>query len=82
VAGEIPRVEAERGPEGDDVEHVVLHSGRVRARRLGRLSTTTLVVEHDLSPDGERREGGPEEIVAVDQAAVDGQERRGTGDRW
>jgi hypothetical protein len=82
VRGDVPLRDAERLAQRADIGGVVFDAGRPRARRRRALAATALVVEDHLSRGGERREGGPEEIVAVDQAAVDGQERRGTGDRW
>jgi hypothetical protein len=81
MAEHVPARDAQRLPERGDVARVVLDARRPRSRRYLRLAAAALIVEDELPPRGERREGGPEEGVCVEQSAVHAEQRRGAGDR-
>lgn len=71
--------EADRVGEGGQVSGVEFHARGSGGGWDGGESSAALIVEDQLPSGGKWRERGPEEGVVEDQAAVDADERKGSG---
>ena len=80
MCGDVPVRDAECFAERAHIECIMLDACGACARWSLRVAASALIVEDDLALLGERGEGRPEEVVAVDHAAVDGEQRCRAGD--
>ena len=75
MGGDVPLRNAQRFTQSLQIERIVLDTRGSCAWRCGRSTATALVVQNHLPVLREGREGRPEQLVAVDHAAVHGDER-------
>ena len=78
MAEDIPPREADRFAKRGEIAGVMLDACAASSRRDLRRTASALIVEDELTPVGERRDCGPQQLVVEQQPTVHADERNGT----